>query len=326
MAIVAAAAFAVALLALPASDAPPASVVVSIEPGRPEPDREVDDPVGVRSWAVEIRISAHTDAPCERLSLAYRYRVLFNRTLVQRFAHSGAEEAQPGASSHSLLISAPNAIAGSVVGVRAVAECSNAVAPTARSVATAAVRIPFASCDEGALRVLRLRGRAAHEDLSVANRRRPLRRGDAMVGVHTAWVGRRGRVVFGAPECNGYRVSAWNGALLIVGSYNRRGRGDFTGLERGSVRMTTDVRGGGVSASAASASPLRQHASQPVTFEVHARERGAWATNRVRVLRGAVRIVAGAPLAPFTLAAGREVRIRCRARLFRACTREAVPR
>ena len=84
------------------------------------------------------------------------------------------------------------------------------------------LQLPTVSCNSGPLRVFELRGAATREDENHEAKVVPLRLGDLVAGDSRLRIAQGGRVVMGAPDCNGFRV-VLHGGTYWTGTYDRGG-------------------------------------------------------------------------------------------------------
>lgn len=234
-----------------ASAAPSAPAVsLSITRTRFQPDEDTGLPAGKTYWFFTYRVTAHSNEPCARLTLDWRYRILSDGRLEQRGAQDkGSDVAPTPTADHMFPIEVGfGPSPGEVVVLNAVGRCLTSdgrvltSAPSRR-----AVQIPPFSCQQGPLRVEALRGRAWREQPAKLNSLVPIHRRDFLWTAYTHILGRRARIVFGASECHHYRVMLTGRGGFDPGTYARRVRGDAVGMSLGiAAEILGDQHSGGI--------------------------------------------------------------------------------
>jgi hypothetical protein len=287
------------------------------------PDSEDSNPLGGRQFLVRFTVRLAAGRTCDELRLAYRYRILFDGRLDQN-QQQRATSTVGSASSAVFTIDPPGPTPGETIPLNATGECvaGSTVERSAR--ATRTVQIPPHSCEQGPLRVLQLRGAAAREDLAVMNKLVPLRRRDYVLTAYTAWLGRGGRIAFGAPQCDGFRIALRGGGFFFPGTYARRYSGNVTGVARGQhARFVGDQHAGGIETENALVTPTGRRFGPPrlSSFDVYSFPRRVGRLTRVRVLRGAAWVSGGpgggAMSERIRIEAGYETLVRCSS--YRRC-------
>jgi hypothetical protein len=288
------------------------------------PDPEDSNPLGRRQFLVRFSVGVNANQTCDRLRLAYRYRILFDGRLDQGFQRRGSDEARAVSSAVFTIDVGFGPTAGETVPLETTGECVTGAAIERSRRVTHTARIPPHSCKNGPLRVLRLRGTAAREDLTVTNKLVPLRRGDFVLQAYTAWLARRSRIVFGARQCNGFRIALKGTGAFFPGSYARSYYGSITGIGFGmKAQFAGDQHAGGIETeNAVVAAAGRRFGPRRVSsFDVYSYPRRVGRLTSVRVLRGAAWVAggpgAGALSAPIRVAAGYKTIVRCSS--YRRC-------
>src|SRR5947207_8740057 len=281
----------VPLFAASAGAAQAPTVSVSVTASAPTSPSGSRSPRGRRTYSVSFRVSVGSDQECQNLSVTYSYASRFDGR--PSFAGSGEDfyETNQPASSASFAVHAEGD-AADIVSFSAYGECEDADGNVIGSSAPVAanVRVPAYSCEQGPLRVLVSRN-ARREDLIASGSRVPVRAGHYLWTGYHVWLGRRGRLTYGAPECHGLRTTVTGPASFVPGEYARTGEGSPTVLGFDAVAdVHGDQHSGGVVTDNAVALPLGKRAgpSAPARFEVvsYAKKRGR--VTRVRVGRGRV--------------------------------------
>ncbi len=287
------------------------------------PDSEDSNPLGGRQFLVRFTVRVAAGRTCDELRLAYRYRILFDGRL-DRNQQQRARNAVSSASGAAFTIDVPGPFAGETIPLEATGECVTGTAVERSRRSTRTVRIPPHSCEQGPLRVFRLRGSAAREDLAVLNKPVPLGKGDFVLTAYTAWLGRRSGIVFGAPQCHGFRIALSGRGAFFPGTYGRRQRGSVTGIGSGQqARFVGDQHAGGIETENALITPTGRRGGplRLAAFDVFSFRRRVARLTRVRVLRGAAWVSggpgAGAMSDPVRIEAGYETLVRCSS--YRRC-------
>lgn len=294
------------------------------------PDPEDSNPLGRREYLVRFNVRVDADRTCDELRLAYRYRILFDGRLDQNFRHAGTQTVHSASGAVFAIDVGFGPSAGETVPLEATGQCMAGPAVVESKEVKRTVQIPPHSCEQGPLRVLRLRGPAAREDLTVENRLVPLRKGDLVLSAYTAWLGRVGRIVLGAPQCRGFRIALEGTGTFFPGTYARGYYGNVTGIGFGmKARFVGDQHAGGIETenAVAVAAGRRFGPSRVSSFDVYSYPRRVARLTRVRVVRGAAWVAggpgAGAMSSPIRVEAGYETFVRCSS--YRDC-RPDVPR
>ena len=233
-----------ALTLVTASAAPSAPAVwLSITKTGFYPDEDTGLPAGKTYWFFTYRVAVHSDEPCSRLTLNWRYRILSDGRLEQAGAQDKGSELAPTPTSDQTF---PIEVGfgpspGEVVALHAVGRCVTSDGQVVTSAPKSrAVQIPPFSCQQGPLRVAALRGRALREQPAKLNSLVPIHRRDFLWTAYTHILGRRSRIVFGAPECDHYRVVLTGSGGFDPGTYARHVRGDGVLMSLG---MAANIRG-----------------------------------------------------------------------------------
>ena len=272
------AAFVAALAAAAAQPAAQTDVRVSISHGRliaAPPEAPIEKPLGERTWESDFVVRAKTTgaAPCEPLRISARLRQLWNRRA------SGPGEYYPGdiVDENGRIAIPASARSGETIEVTAWAVCleGNALRPVSDRVQSI-VRAPRHPCEQGPWQVLSTRGANKVQDDYFGTRFRwlRLRRGDALYASAAIRTERNGRLTFGAPRCNGLRITLFGSSTADVGRYSLTQDGDTTSIW-GHARVSLDRHGRGVSTDVTSLQPLGDRAA---SFEV-------WTAPRLTTIR-----------------------------------------
>jgi hypothetical protein len=294
-------------------------VMISARVVGPRPDPEdTANPLGRRQWDVGFDVVVSAEQTCDQLRYAYRTVDLFDGRLGLDGTYAGGTETSEAAQRADFGVTPSSADAGDTIVFTATGFCSLGGMSFRSAPVRLEVPIPPHSCDEGPLRVLRLHGRAWREDLERVNRRVPLHAGHYVWEVYTAWLGRGGRIVFGAPVCNGFRIWLRGGRVFFPGAYQRHRRGVVTGIGLGALaRFTGDQHAGGIETENALVGPRgrRSGPSRVAKFDVFSYPANVGRLTRVRVLRGAAWVWggpgAGAMSPPVLVRAGYVTIVRC---------------
>jgi hypothetical protein len=266
------------------------ALTVEIGPAMPLPDPEDwDNTLGNRYWHVDPEVTVRLKRGCEGIRLVTRARALSNGRPVpawHAYLGAGGEEA-PGRRSAGFVLRVRESAygpAGYAVRFRATASCRSGGRRESAST-TRLFQLPAASCFGGPLRVYDVDGAAmvTDADWDVPDTY-PLRVGHL---AHPGWevdVPPRGRVVLGAPECNGFHAELGPGRHM-TGGYASASRGAaFAGAD---ARMTGDRHAGGVDVGA-TVEPIGFRCRTCPT-EIPAK----FATRSVSPTRSVVRVEAG---------------------------------
>jgi hypothetical protein len=255
-------------------------------------------PAGVVPWDIYVPATVSSDRECDELGYTSRRRNLFDGRVGLNRQEAGSEKRSGPI--QRVEFGGPQVFGdpGEKVILSARAWCRIGAAVFSSAPVTKRFEIPSHSCEAGPLRVMSLRGSAWREDQNVINKRVPLYRGHFLITAYDAWLGRRGRVVFGAHECNGFTVALSGTADFSPGTYVRRGLGDPTWVDGDAhVLFNGDRHAGGIEmAQNGVVVPLQQPGV--VRFRVDLSPPGGPRRSRVRVLHGAV-AVAGWPRRSF---------------------------
>lgn len=213
-------------------------------------------PLGQREWAVAFRVTVTSESTCENLSVAYSYRTLFDGRASLGEAVSESFDTGAPASAAAFAVRA-SADAGETVALRARGTCEleDGTVLSASEPAVASVAVAAHSCEGGPLRVLALSGSAKRADFGS---RFPVRTGHLLRPGDDVTLGRRSRLVFGAPDCGGLRVSVSGRSNLtfVPGEYARGSDGFPTTLGSGGwADFRGDQHSGGVQTANAIALP-----------------------------------------------------------------------
>lgn len=282
------------------------------------PDSEDSNPLGRRQFLVRFTVRVAAGRVCDELRLSHRYRILFDGRRDQNFQQQGTNSVGSVSSALFAIDVGFGPTAGETVPLEATGECVTGSAVERSARVTRTVQIPPHSCEQGPLHVLRLRRAAAREDLTVTNKLVPLRRGDLVLSAYTAWLGRGGSIVFGAPGCQGFRIALRGGGFFFPGTYARGYYGVVTGIGRGQhARFIGDQHAGGIETENALVTPTGRRFGPPrlSSFDVYSFPRKIARLTRVRVSRGAAWVAggpgAGAMSRPIRVTAGYETFVRC---------------
>jgi hypothetical protein len=296
------------------------SVTLTISRSAFRPDEGTGLPAGRMYWFFDYVLFVQSSAPCTSFGLDYAYRILADGRLEQPSAHYeghlDVEEAGRSTTFRVPVGFGPSP--GEVVALRAAAVCRTEAGAVRSGPATKRVLIPPHSCELGPLRVLRLKGRAWREDTAEINRMVPLQKRDFVWSAYGGRLGRRSRIVLGAPDCRGFRVAIRGAGFFTAGAYAKRGRGEFTTIDLGaSARFRGDQHAGGMETQSALVWPKGRRFGpiRIAEFEVVPQ---AGRETRVRVFRGAAWVAAGpgagAMSAPVLVPAGYVAVVRCTTR------------
>ena len=279
-----------ALAAATAGSSATPAVTVTVAPSTPTVSSRDRGPSGRKTFSVAFRVNVAADQECENLSVAYSYRSLFDgRPSLSGSATDFFDTNKP-ASSASFDVHA-RADPADVVSFSARGMCEDADGNTVSRSAPVQtkVSVPAHSCDEGPARVAAAR-RTARQDLRTPGMRVRVRGGHYLWTGYRVWVGRRGRVTYGAAECHGLRATVSGPASFVPGDYSRRGYGAPLELGGGTADFRGDQHSGGVETNNAVALPHGKRAgpSKVSRFQVvsYATTRGG--ITRVRVQLGQV--------------------------------------
>lgn len=252
-------------------------------------EEDADNDLGHKYWDVSPPVVVESRKRCDRAELTTRTDTFFNGG--RGFGHSGetsyGQLTGDGYRFEDRAFGPGDALAGETVRITATARCSsNGDVTTASS--QREFELPPASCDGGPLRVGEIEGRVTavdwgHEEQGA----RSLRPGFLISPGSDLTVGQGGHVELGAPECNGFRVTLYEGDHG-VGTYSSEARGDSFNAER--ALAEGDSHAGGILVPRrATVWPLGFrcrgcHATGPSSYEVRS------TPNRVtvRVFGGAV--------------------------------------
>jgi hypothetical protein len=285
------------LLLVVATPADAQTITATVTPNDVEADPE-DSPggaLGRRTWLATFAVTVESDVPCDRLGADIRERRLFNGRRVGDAPGLGWLGPAGTQTTHSWKTAG---FAGETVRLDVVGECL-LEGVWSRSPATVVRQaIPPHSCRQGPLEVRSVTGRVTSED-TYARRRRflRLRRGD-LLWQGSVRFGPEAALVYGAPQCNGYRVSVSGSLGIDVGTYAKGGRGWPTTVSTGTrILVRGDEHVGAVETLTASAR-LRTAGLLDVRSRATARgltlaEATAASPTRVRVIRGAARVTQG---------------------------------
>jgi hypothetical protein len=247
-------------------------------------------PSGRRDYAVSFRVAVSSPEPCANLVVEYSYKALFDGR--ESLAGSALDyyETNGPASTAAFDVHA-GAGAGDVVVFSGHASCENDDGDVvATSDASARSAVPVHACEEGPLRVFAASS-VRRQDLRSQSRTVPVASGHRLWTGYRVLVGRRGRIVFGASECRGLRVSVGGPASLVPGDYARRSYGTSTLLGYGAAAdFRGDQHSGGVETANAVAIPRgrRLGPSNVARFEIVSLPRRLGRITRVHVRRGQV--------------------------------------
>lgn len=232
----------------------PAGLEVEIGEAMPLPQPGDDyNRLGDRYWDVSPPVRVRVPADCRGAEVATEARALWNGRPFRRGANAGDGGGfGPLSSGQVAEWASAYGNAGETIEIEAKARCHDG-----REVSTTRrFELPTASCDGGPIRVFDLKGSATQLDDNYFAREVPLRPGD-LVGSNTlVRVAAGGRLVLGAPECNGFRAVLSAGEHSL-GGYDRSGRGFwFSGTE---IVARGDQHAGGLVVEGRSGEPPRAH-------------------------------------------------------------------
>jgi hypothetical protein len=318
------------VLAVPAAAPATSSVSLSIGRSAFRPDEGVNLPAGQTYWFFDYRVTVRSVEPCAYFTLDWRYRILADGRLEQSGAHDEGSQTDEtaGTTARFELPVGFGPSPGEVVVLDAVGACHTPDGRVATSRRTQrAVQIPPFSCRQGPLRVLAVRGRAWREEEATENHLVPIRRGDFLWTAYWHVLGRRAHIVFGAPQCHGYRVALQGHGGFDPGTYARRARGDYVAMTLGmSARLRGDQHGGAIFVDGAFVQVrprgLRYGRVRIAAYELRSWGRRSSPRTRLIVHRGAVWLTSGRAR-PVLVRAPENVLVGCdaRANCWRLVTR-----
>jgi len=206
-------------------------LAVSISAAIPQPDPEDANVLGRRQWFVQPEIHVRLLRACSGLIFKSRAVARFDgnrfpRGKVAGETTGGTPEGRHAAGYVYRITDELAADPGDVVHDLATARCEGPNGRVAVGTASRSFRIPPASCNSGPVKAYLVRGNVVREDDNVEERPVPLLTGDLVWSPFAGLtIPRGGRVVLAAPECNGFRMTLFEGRYE-AGSYERGGRGD----------------------------------------------------------------------------------------------------
>ncbi len=274
-------------------------------------EEDTDNELGRKYWSVFPPVTVESERRCDRAQLTTRADNFFNRE--RGFGSpDGPVESELTGDGYRFEDRAegPTALAGEMVRITATARCISGGRVTTAT-ARREFELPAASCDQGPLRVGEVEGRVTaiewdHEEQG----ERILQPGLLITPGSELTVEPGGHAEIGAPECNGFHVTLYEGRHG-VGSYSREGRGDTFSAER-AVSKGDSHAGGVVVPERATVWPLGSrcrgcHATVPSAYEVRSIGRRV----AVRVVEGAV-LVGGPEGSPtLRVPAGHQASVLC---------------
>lgn len=316
----------VALAALAAaaagSSATPA-VTLSVTVSGPNPAAGDRTPRGRRDFGVSFRVNIAADQECENLSVTYSHVSLFDGRRSLAGSENSTYNTNQPASSASFDVHA-SAGAGDVVSFSALGTCEQSDGTViSRSAPFAAkVRVPAHSCEAGPLRVFAAKN-VLRQDLVTPKQRVAVRTGHYLWSGYRVWVGKHGRVTYGAPECHGLRATVDGAATFTPGDYARGSYGAAMELGTGAnADFRGDQHSGGVETNNAIALPLGKPgaASKVARFQVASSAKKLGRVTRVHVSYGTVYVAGRKPAkrvaygTPVVARAGQTVVVSCSGR------------
>ncbi|MGH2921147.1 MAG: hypothetical protein ACRDKU_03675, partial [Gaiellaceae bacterium] len=189
---------------------------------------DADNPLGHRYWDVSPPVTVESERWCDRAELTTRADLFFNERPL-RGENDGAYEEELRGKGHRFEVRARgpgDASAGETVKFTATARCHSRGEISTDS-ATRTFELPKASCDQGPLRVGEVSGDVTVLDWNHwddESDRRILRAGHVVNGGSEVRIEAGGKVELGETECNGFRVTLFEGEHG-VGGYDREKRG-----------------------------------------------------------------------------------------------------
>jgi hypothetical protein len=284
-----------------------------------DPD-DADNELGDKYWDISPPVRVESDRRCERAMLTTRADTFFNGR--PGFGNPDgvsfeSELAGDGYRFEDRAEGPGDALPGETVRVTATARCfSGETVSTAT--ATREFDLPTASCDAGPLRVGEVEGHVTAVDWDHEEQgQRALQPGFLVAPGSELMIEPGGHVEIGAPECNGFRVTLYEGRATI-GSHARSARGGAFEAEKALAQG--DAHAGGIAVSRrATIEPLgsRCHgcaATGPTSYEV----RSTPTRVTLRVYDGAA-LIRGAEDGPaLRVPAGHQASVLCSAGACRA--------